>query len=84
MFRWRRDHGWCRAAGTAHAAALTQIERRLPWWPIERIERIQGRRVRSMVRHAYESVPFYREEMRRLGLTPADFQARAATWRSCR
>ena len=63
-----------RAAGTAHAAALTQIQRRLPWWPIERIERIQGRRVRSMVRHAYESVPFYREEMRRLGLTPDDIR----------
>jgi phenylacetate-CoA ligase len=62
-----------RAARTAHVAALVQWERRLPWWPWERIERIQRRRVASMVAHAYEFVPFYREEMRRGGLTPADF-----------
>ena len=37
------------------------------------IERVQRRRVRSMVAHAYRNVPYYRETMRRLGLTPAEF-----------
>ena len=38
----------------------------------EAIGRRQSARIRSMVAHAYEGVPYYRETMRRLGLTPAD------------
>lgn len=46
---------------------------RLPWCPAAQWQDRQDRRVRSMVRHAYASVPHYREAMQARGLTPADF-----------
>ncbi|MRR57265.1 MAG: phenylacetate--CoA ligase family protein [Deltaproteobacteria bacterium] len=46
----------------------------LPFWSRERLAELQGRRVRSMVAHAYASVPFYREVMDRRGLKPGDFR----------
>jgi len=42
--------------------------------PIEAIRRDQARRVRRIVAHAWRTVPYYRETMARLGLTPADFR----------
>jgi phenylacetate-CoA ligase len=52
-------------------------QRGLPFRPIEEIEAIQSRRVRAMVKHAYENVPFYREAMDQRGLKPRDFQTAA-------
>jgi phenylacetate-CoA ligase len=49
-------------------------ERRLPYWPLEDVLAVQSRRVRALVRHAYESVPYYREVMDGAGLRPDDFQ----------
>ena len=65
--------GWPRRAiSTASVAASAAVERRVPFWPVERVERRQRRRLRAIVRHAYETVPYYRETMRRLGLRPED------------
>jgi len=50
---------------------------RYPYKPLAVIRRDQGRRVRAAVAHAYRYVPYYRETMTRLGLTPADFQTAA-------
>jgi len=47
---------------------------RLPFKPLETIKRLQARRVRKMVAHAYRTVPYYRETMDRLGLKVGDFQ----------
>jgi len=47
-------------------------ERTLPWWPEARIETVQNRRVRAIVRHAYATVPHYRDAMRDRGLVPDD------------
>jgi phenylacetate-coenzyme A ligase PaaK-like adenylate-forming protein len=47
---------------------------RYPFKPIAAIRRDQSRRVRAIVDYAYRHVPYYRETMDRLGLTPADFQ----------
>ena len=47
---------------------------RVPFLPPERLAAIQSRRVRRIVAHAYDTVPFYREGMARAGLTPADFR----------
>jgi phenylacetate-CoA ligase len=58
-------------------AALAAVERRIPYWPMERIQRLQSRRVQSIVRHAYETVPYYRRTMDELGLRPGDFQTAA-------
>ncbi len=50
---------------------------RYPYKPLMAIRRDQSRRVRAMVAHAYRDVPYYRETMTRLGLTPADFHSAA-------
>jgi phenylacetate-CoA ligase len=63
-----------RAINSAYVATLALRERNLPYWPPERIERLQRRRLRSIARHAYETVPFYGRAMRELGLGPSDFQ----------
>ena len=61
-----------RALWTAAVTARAPIEARFPFRSPEAIERAQRRRLRATVDHAYEHVPYYRETMRRLGLTPAD------------
>ncbi len=63
-----------RLVNTGHMAALAAVERRIPYWSLERIERLQSRRLQSIVRHAYETVPYYRRTMEELGLRPGDFQ----------
>lgn len=67
-------HGvFVRARKTAYLLAASQLERRVPWWPLERIERMQRRRVRAVVEFAYKNVPFYRRTLRDQGLAPQDF-----------
>ena len=61
-----------RAAWSARLAWRAPLEARFPFRSPEAIERAQRRRLRATVDHAYEHVPYYRETMRRLGLTPAD------------
>ena len=61
-----------RAAWSATLAWRAPLEARFPFRSPEAIERAQRRRLRATVAHAYEHVPYYRETMRRLGLTPAD------------
>ncbi len=63
-----------RAWNTAQVAARGAFESRVPFWPLARIEWLQRRRVRAIVRHAYASVPFYRDAMRARGLRPSDFR----------
>ena len=70
--RWPR-----RALNTAQLATLAAVERRIPFWPRQRIERLQRWRLRSIVRHAYETVPYYRETMDALGLRPGDVRTAA-------
>jgi len=49
-------------------------QRQVPYFSHERIGRLQARRVRQIVRHAYETVPFYRQAMDERGLGPQDFR----------
>ena len=44
------------------------------FWPLERILQIQNRRIRAMVRHAYDTVPFYGSVMRQAKLRPEEFK----------
>ena len=62
-----------RAIGTARVLARVRRERRVPYLPAADVQQIRDRRVRATVAHAYRTVPYYRETMGRLGLTPADF-----------
>ncbi len=49
-------------------------EDKIPYLPIEVIVGIQDRRVRAAVKHAYETVPYYRDVMDEAGLLPRDFR----------
>jgi len=51
-----------------------RVEKTLPYYPPEKLSRIQNRRIRAMVAFAYETVPFYREFIKKEKLLPADFR----------
>lgn len=61
-------------AATARLATRAPLQRWLPGLPWAAIERIQGRRVRAVVHYAHEHVPYYRDVMRKAGLSPADIE----------
>lgn len=63
-----------RFANTAYVTVLAYLERRIPFWPLKRIERLQQHRLRSIIQHAYDTVPFYREVMDERRLRPEDFK----------
>src|SRR5215211_384047 len=63
-----------RLLNTGKFVAYAAYERRIPYWPIERIKDLQSRRLRSTARPAYETVPYYRHTMDEMGLRPGDFQ----------
>ena len=52
--------------------ALSESE----WWGASDIAAYQDERLRELVRHAYETVPYYRDRMRDLRLTPNDIRSR--------
>src|SRR5262245_22473774 len=62
-----------RARQTAYLLGLNQVERTVPWWSREHLERRQRRRVRAALEHAYGHVPFYRRALDEIGARPADF-----------
>lgn len=64
------ERAWWSAFTLVHA----RVADRLPWRPFAEIRALQNRHVRRIVRHAFASVPFYREQMTRLGLSPADIR----------
>ena len=55
---------------SAYLARHLARQARFPFATAEQIAREQARRVRAMVRHAYRTVPHYRETIDRLGLQP--------------
>jgi phenylacetate-CoA ligase len=44
--------------------------------PIDKLEELQGLRLRNTVERVYENVPFYRSKLKKLGITPADITSR--------
>jgi len=57
---------------SAYLAMQMVGQRRFPFRPAHVIRAAQQRNLSATVRHAYLTVPYYRETMRRLGLTPSD------------
>lgn len=47
------------------------------WWNAERLSALQDERLARLIAHAYGHVPYYRECMRGLGLSPANVRGRA-------
>src|SRR5450432_1242410 len=58
----------------AYFARHLKGQARVPFLPLDVIERQQAARVRRMVAYAFATVPYYRETFSRLGLSPADFR----------
>lgn len=44
--------------------------------PIDKLEELQGLRLRNTVERVYENVPFYRKKLKKLGITPPDITRR--------
>lgn len=69
MVNWLHKAYW-NAFTLWHARA----EARLPYRPLAEILAVQRRRVRAIVTHAYQTVPYYREVIDKAGLHPRDFR----------
>ncbi len=75
IVRLEGNHLWpSRLLWSAYLAYHLRGQAQFPFKPLAAIQRVQGRRVRSMVSHAYRTVPYYRETMTRLGLGLDDFR----------
>jgi phenylacetate-CoA ligase len=47
------------------------------WWTEAQISLYQDDKLQAVVRHAYETVPLYKQKMKQLGLQPTDIRSRA-------
>ena len=52
-----------------------KVLQKTQWLSREEIERLQTRNLRVLLKHAYESVPYYRRIFRQRGLSPCDIQS---------
>ena len=52
---------------------LRELERS-QWWTTEQLRELQNQKLRRLMAHVYQYVPFYRQVMNERGLTPDDFQ----------
>ncbi len=64
-----------RACWSAYTLWNARGEGRLPYRPLDEIVAIQTRRIRTIVAHAFKTVPFYRDAMQQAGLRPRDIQS---------
>ncbi len=46
------------------------------WLSSDQLLELQNEKLRRLIRHAYRNVPYYRTQMQRLGLKPADIRGR--------
>lgn len=67
-----RTRWTARLANTITLAGRLREQARVPFLPLQEIHRIRDRRVRSMVRHAWRTVPLYRVAMEERGIGVED------------
>ena len=46
------------------------------WWPPQQLEELQNEKLRRIIHHAYENVPYYRRVFDERGLKPKDLQSK--------
>lgn len=61
--------------GTTIRKHLNEVEK-MQWWPRERLIEDQDEKVRRLVDHAYNRVPYYRSLFDRIRLKPSDIRCR--------
>jgi len=54
---------------------FSRVLQKTQWLPSEEIERLQTRNLRALLKHAYETVPYYRRVFRERGLSPRDIKS---------
>ncbi|MBN2013926.1 MAG: phenylacetate--CoA ligase family protein [Candidatus Altiarchaeota archaeon] len=60
----------------------TDIQKRLKflqetqWWDKSKLEKLQNERLRSLIHHAYDNVPYYRRLFRETKLSPTDIKTK--------
>ncbi|RJP72339.1 MAG: phenylacetate--CoA ligase family protein [Candidatus Abyssobacteria bacterium SURF_17] len=64
---------WAFTDGETHIALWRELERS-QYFSRDEIARLQLNRLRTMVGHAYENCPFYRERLDSVGFSPADLR----------
>ena len=61
--------------GSRRYEYLSEYER-LQWQPLETIENYQFARLKKILNHAYETIPYYRDVFKELGVHPGDIKTR--------
>jgi len=64
---------WRQRFGTRFDEMMAFFEQS-QWWPPKQLEEWQNERLRTLISHAYESVPYYQQLMRQRRLTPDDIR----------
>jgi len=54
--------------------AHLRMLRKTQWWTYSRLEQLQQKKLRALLKHAYENVPYYHKVFRELGLKPEDIK----------
>lgn len=54
---------------------FSRVLQKTQWLPQKEIERLQKRNLRALLRHAYETVPYYRRVFRKRGLSLSDIKS---------
>lgn len=48
------------------------LYRRSQWWDLQRLKKLQEKKIRKMIRHVYNNVPYYRKIFKENNLRPED------------
>lgn len=62
-----------RVLGTTMLKYLKKVEE-TQWWSPKEIQELQNMKLQSLIKHAYEKVPYYRRIFAEIGLTDKDIQ----------
>jgi len=46
------------------------------WWKLKDLERLQNKKLRALIKHAYDNVPYYHRLFKKLGLRPEDIRTK--------
>jgi phenylacetate-CoA ligase len=58
-----------------HLSYCKNTLERTQWMEKEELERLQMRKLKALLRHAYDNVPYYHRILRNNGLRPTDFKS---------
>lgn len=60
-------------SGSKFLSYMKQL-RKSQWWTLSELNKLRNKRLRCLINHAYDTVPYYRRLFRQRGLTPQDIR----------